>query len=80
MSLTCRVQISINHISEEKAKAVQSALEPDNVDFPEGMSLEIENIDNALVFNFQSTGSMKKLIPTIDEVLAHVQMALKVME
>ncbi|TBR25483.1 MAG: hypothetical protein EPO63_01760 [Candidatus Nitrosotenuis sp.] len=80
MSLTCRVQISINHISEKKAKAVRVALEPDNVDFPEGMSLEIENIDNALVFNFQSTGSMKKLIPTIDEVLAHVQMALKVME
>lgn len=80
MSLTCRVKISINHISEKKAEAVRVALEPDNVDFPEGMSLEIENIDNALVFNFQSTGSMKKLIPTIDEVLAHVQMALKVME
>lgn len=80
MSLTCRVQISINQISEKKARAVRGALEPDNVDFPEGMSLEIENIDNALVFNFQSTGSMKKLIPTIDEVLAHVQMALKVME
>lgn len=80
MSLTCRVKISINRISEKKAEAVRVALEPDNVDFPEGMSLEIENIDNALVFNFQSTGSMKKLIPTIDEVLAHVQMALKVME
>jgi len=52
MSLTCRVQIAINNISEKKAKAVQSALEPDNVDFPEGLSLEIENIDNALVFNF----------------------------
>jgi len=80
MSLTCRVQISVNRISEKKAKAVRAALEPDNVDFPEGMSLKIENIDNALVFNFQSTGSMKKLIPTIDEVLAHVQMALKVIE
>ena len=80
MSLTCRVQIAINNITEKKAKALQSALEPDNVDFPKGLSLEIENIDNALVFNFQSIGSMKKLIPTIDEVLAHVQMALKVME
>jgi soluble cytochrome b562 len=80
MSLTCRVQIAINNISEKKARAVRSALEPDNVDFPQGLSLEIENIDNALVFNFQSTDGMKKLIPTIDEVLAHVQMALKVIE
>lgn len=79
MSLTCRVQIAIN-VPEKKAAAVRGAIEPDNVDFPEGLSLEIENIDNALVFNFYSTGSMKKLIPTIDEVLAHVQMALKVIE
>jgi hypothetical protein len=56
------------------------ALEPDNVDFPEGLSFEMENLDNALVFNFHSTGNMKKLTGTIDEVLAHVQMALKVME
>lgn len=80
MSLTCKVQIAINSITAEKAKAVQSALEPDNVNFPEGLSLEIENLDNALVFNFQSTGDMKKLIPTIDEVLAHVHMALRVIE
>lgn len=79
MSLTCRVQITVN-VPGKKAEAVRSALEPDNVDFPEGLSLEIENIDNALVFNFYSTGSMKKLIPTVDEVLSHVQMALKVME
>jgi hypothetical protein len=75
-----KIQIRINEISQKKADAIKNALEPDNVDFPEGLSFDIENLDNALVFNFHSTGNMKKLTATIDEVLAHVQMALKVME
>ncbi|HEX9845662.1 MAG TPA: KEOPS complex subunit Pcc1 [Candidatus Nitrosotenuis sp.] len=75
-----KIQIRINDVSQKKADAIKSALEPDNVDFPEGLSFDMENLDNALVFNFHSTGNMKKLTATIDEVLAHVQMALKVME
>ncbi|HXG13503.1 MAG TPA: KEOPS complex subunit Pcc1 [Candidatus Nitrosotenuis sp.] len=75
-----KIRIVISNISQKKARAVIAALEPDNVDFPEGLTFEMENLDNALVFNFHSTGNMKKLTATIDEVLAHVQMALKVME
>lgn len=80
MSLTCQVQVILNNLSKEKAETVKKALEPDNVDFPEGLSLYIENIDNKLVFNFESKEGMKKLIGTIDEVLEHVQVALKVIE
>lgn len=74
------VKIVIEHLTKKKADAVMAALEPDNVDFPKGLSFEIENLDNALVFNFHSTGNMKTLTATIDEVLAHVSMAIKVME
>ena len=80
MSLTCQVQVILNNLSKEKAETVKRALEPDNVNFPEGLSLYVENIDNKLVFNFESKESMKKLIGTIDEVLEHVQVALKVIE
>jgi len=80
MSLTCQVQVVLNNISKEKAEAVKKALEPDNVNFPEGLSLYVENIDNKLVFNFESKDNMKQLIGTIDEVLEHVQVALKVIE
>ena len=80
MSLKCRVQVTLNNISEEKAKTVRSALEPDNIDFPENLTLQIENVDNKLVFTFQSQDSMKSLISTIDEILEHVQVALKVIE
>ncbi|MCH8085880.1 MAG: KEOPS complex subunit Pcc1 [Nitrosopumilus sp.] len=80
MSLTCQVQVVLNNISKEKAETVKKALEPDNVNFPEGLSLYVENIDNKLVFNFESKDNMKQLIGTIDEVLEHVQIALKVIE
>lgn len=78
MSLKCKIKITIDNISKEKAQAVSKALEPDNIDFPENLSLELENIDNKLVFNFQGQDNMKQLIATIDEVLEHVQVSLKV--
>lgn len=80
MSLNCKVQISINNISEEKAKAVQKALEPDNINFPKDLSLKVEKIDNKLVFNFQNNGNMKKLISTVDEILEHVHVSLEVIK
>jgi tRNA threonylcarbamoyladenosine modification (KEOPS) complex Pcc1 subunit len=80
MSLTCQVQLVLSNISNEKAKTVKKALEPDNVDFPEGLSLYVENIDNKLVFNFESKKNMKQLTSTVDEVMKHIQVALKVIE
>ncbi len=80
MSLTCQVQISLNNLSKDRANTVKKALDPDNVNFPKGLSLSVENIDNKLVFNFENEDDMKKLISTVDEVLAHVQVALKVIE
>jgi hypothetical protein len=80
MSLTCQVQVVLNSITKEKAETVKKALEPDNVNFPEGLSLYVENIDNKLVFNFEGKENMKQLIGTIDEVLDHVQVVLKVIE
>ncbi len=80
MSLMCKVQVTLNNITEKKAQTVRKALEPDNVDFPENLTLKVENVDNKLVFNFQSQGNMKKLIATVDEVLEHIQVSLKVIE
>jgi len=80
MSLKCKVQVILENISDKKADTIRKALEPDNVNFPENLTLELENFDNKIVFNFQSYGSMKKLIGTVDEVLEHLQVALKVIE
>ena len=80
MSLNCKVQITINNITKEKADTVKKALEPDNVDFPKGLSMNIQNIDNKLIFNFESKENMKHIIGTIDEVLEHTKIALEVIK
>ena len=80
MSLNCKLQISINNISEKKAETVKKALEPDNINFPKDLSLKVEKIDNKLVFNFQNNGNMKKLISTVDEILEHVHVSLEVIK
>ena len=80
MSLTCQVQVILNNISKEKAETVKKALEPDNVNFPKGLSLNVQNVDNKLVFNFESKENIRQIIGTIDEVLGHVNMVLKVIE
>ena len=80
MSLKCNVQVTLNNISKKKAISIQSALEPDNVNFPKGLSFEIKSIDNKLVFNFQCKGDTKKLAATVDEVLEHVKLVSEVIE
>ena len=80
MSLTCKIQIMLNSLSTEKAVAIKKALEPDNINFPKDLSLEIENLGDQLVVSFKNRGDTKKLISTVDEVLEHIQLALKVIE
>ena len=80
MPLKCNVQVTLNNISKKKATAIKNALEPDNVNFPKGLSFEIKSIDNKLVFNFQCIGDTQKLAATVDEVLEHVKLASEVIE
>ena len=78
MSLECKVQVVLNNLSEKKADAIRKALEPDNVDFPKGLSFRIEQIGTTLVFIFEGKGNIRTLISTIDEVLEQTQVILKV--
>ena len=80
MSQNCKVEIIINNISDEKAKVVKNSLSPDNIDFPDGLLMKVEKIDNKLVFSFSNSGNMGKLISTIDEVLEHANLALVVIK
>ena len=76
----CQIAIVINSISKDKAKVIEKALEPDNVNFPKGLSLKIEEKRNQLVFYFSNEGDMRKLISTVDEVLEHVNLSMEVIK
>jgi tRNA threonylcarbamoyladenosine modification (KEOPS) complex Pcc1 subunit len=80
MSPKCQIEIVINNISKEKAKVIEKALEPDNIDFPKGLGLDITKLENQLVFKFRNEGDLKKLISTVDEVLEHVNLSMEVIK
>ena len=80
MSQKCKVRINLNEIPGKKVSSIKKALEPDNINFPNGLSLDIEEKGNCLILNFQNEGDMRKLISTIDEVLEHTNIALEVIE
>ena len=80
MSLTCQIQIILNNLSKKKAKMIKDVLGPDNVKFPKGLCLNIENKNNKLILNFEGKNNMKQLIGTIDEVMEHIQVSLKVIK
>ena len=76
----CQIEIVINNITEQKAKVIEKTLEPDNVNFPEGLNLKIEEKENQLVFRFENEGDLRKLISTVDEVLEHVNLSMEVIK
>jgi tRNA threonylcarbamoyladenosine modification (KEOPS) complex Pcc1 subunit len=66
--LKTRVRISIFTGDPSSAKAVYSGLEPDNVGFPEGISMEMKRRGDSLVLTFRSTSVTDTLISTVDDV------------
>jgi len=78
MSLECKVQVFLNNLTPQKSDSIRKALTPDNINFPENLSMNIENVNNSLVFTFQGKGNIRTLISTIDEVLEHAQVVLRV--
>jgi hypothetical protein len=57
-----------------------SALVPDNVNFPKGLSLKMSSRDNILVLEFLSKAGINTLLNTVDEVLEHISIARKVID
>ena len=76
----CQIEIVISNISKDKAKVIEKVLEPDNVNFPQGLSLEIKENKNKLIFYFSNEGDLRKLISTVDEVLEHVNLSMEVIK
>ena len=76
--MQCQVQIVLNDTSKRLSRAVKDALGPDNVNIPDGLSIDMSSRDDKIIFNFESVGNMGHLTSTVDEVLEHIGIALKV--
>ena len=88
MSPDCTVTIVIRDVAPGRAAAAAAALGPDNVGFPDGMSMRTAVARDGgrggggarltLEFKARDRAGIASLASTIDEVLSHVQVALGV--
>ena len=77
MSTTCRIRVSLR-LDPKRAGTLLESLGPDNVDLPPGLEISMDHTGGETVFEI--SGHMKHVIGTADEMLAHAQVALDVVE
>ena len=75
----CRisVNIEIEFAKVEERDAILNTLLPDNINFPDELSMEMSVNQKSLMINTSST-KIDTLISTIDEILHHISLAKKV--
>jgi len=72
--------VEIRFSSAAEAKAVVKALIPDNINFPKGLSMKIFSRGSALTVELTGKNTPTlTLLSTLDEVLEHISVAMKVM-
>jgi len=79
MSTQVKVLLRLDLGNSEKVESVVKALIPDNVNFPRGLSMEMNAQGSVLVLSFKSSRKMESLISTIDEVLEHISTMSRVL-
>ena len=74
------VLIQIGFSEENEMYAVSRSLIPDNINFPKGLSIEISPrvSEKDLLLRIQCNIGFETLLNTLDELLAHVSIAQKV--
>lgn len=74
--------LALNFDSIRAAKAVDSALSPDNINLPRGLKISQTRRGKELRISVEvkDPGMLMTLISTLDELVAHSDTAIKVLE
>jgi Transcription factor Pcc1 len=71
--------IELKFSKQSETEAILKALIPDNINFPEGLSMYLSSKDNTTIYiKFSSSTEIRTLINTVDEVLQDISLAKKV--
>jgi hypothetical protein len=71
--------IELKFSNQSETEAILKALIPDNINFPEGLSMDLSSKDNTTIYiKFSSSTEIGTLINTVDEVLQDISLAKKV--
>lgn len=70
-----RIRLRIKFKIASELCAVMNSLMPDNIDCPDGLSVEMYGESNCLVFDISCKREICVIINTVDEILSHITMA-----
>ena len=80
MKKNIEIDISIKLRKKSTAIIIAKSLDPDNKDFPEGLTMNQSVKNNVLEIKFKSNNVVETLLNTVDEVLAMIDMTSKTLE
>ena len=80
MKKNIEIDISIKFRKKSTAIIIAKSLDPDNKDFPEGLTMDQSVENNVLKIKFKSNNVVETLLNTVDEVLAMIDMTSKTLE
>lgn len=80
MKKNIEIDISIKFRNKSSAVIIAKSLDPDNKDFPEGLTMTQSVNNNILEIKFKSNNVLETLLNTVDEVLAMIDMTSKTLE
>lgn len=63
------VKVSIRYASARDARAVSSAIAPDNIKIPEGLSVETHQAGRMVISAVTCTAGLDRLASTLDDLL-----------
>jgi len=67
--------VEIECSTSKMADSIRTALQPDNLNFPKGLSIQMLSCDNKLIIKIDCISGMATFISTMDEILEHSQIA-----
>ena len=80
MKKNIEIDISVKFRKKSTAVIIAKSLDPDNKDFPEGLTMNQSVENNVIKIKFKSNNVVETLLNTVDEVLAMIDMTSKTLE
>ncbi len=74
-----KVVLRLDLGDRKKVETLMKALIPDNVNFPRGLSMNMDAEENVLILSFKSSRKLESLISLVDEVLEHISTMSRVL-
>ena len=67
--------VKVKYPKSEIASSIREAVTPDNIETPEGISIQVETKENILCIDISCSRGLSSFIATLDDLLSCVQAA-----